>query len=68
MSAVYLALGGTALFVVAEVLIWPYRRCPACDGGKRWSPLNPGRNWRPCPVCKGSGRQLRFIAGLFRNK
>ncbi|MFG1997696.1 hypothetical protein ACGFNU_00955 [Spirillospora sp. NPDC048911] len=39
-------------------LIWPYRSCRYCEGGKHRSPS--GRAWRYCHRCNGKGAQLRI--------
>jgi hypothetical protein len=66
-GAFYAAVSLTGVVALVEIVVFPYRRCRACDSGKRWSPVNPARNWRTCPVCHGSGKQLRLLARLFRS-
>lgn len=68
MTDFYLALAGAGLLGVLEVYVFPYRKCRACDGGKKWSPLNTGRNWHHCPACHGSGKRVRWLAAVLGRK
>lgn len=47
---------------IGTCLIWPYRFCRRCQGGKRLAPI--GRVFRNCPSCGGSGRHTRGGAKL----
>lgn len=56
----------TTLAVLTSVyllscLVWPWRKCPACDSGKR----RFGSVWRTCPRCGGTGKRKRIGARLF---
>lgn len=68
MNDVYLAIGGALALGVLETYVFPYRKCRACDGGKKWSPVNPGRNWHGCSACHGSGKRVRLLASLLGRK
>lgn len=47
-----------ALVYAAACWRWPFTSCGRCNGAaKLRSPS--GRNWRPCPRCKGRGSKLR---------
>lgn len=50
-------LVGLALWF-ATVQLWPWTACGACGGSPRKRDFT-GENWRHCPSCRGSGRQLR---------
>lgn len=50
-------LAGLGLWFIT-VQLWPYTACGACSGKPRIADFS-GKNWRNCPSCKGSGRQVR---------
>lgn len=52
------ALVGTFAVYVLGCCVWPWRRCPRCDGGKLFSPFRGG--FRSCPDCAGKGKLRRF--------
>jgi hypothetical protein len=48
----------TPAYAVACAL-WPFQRCPRCEGsGRRVSPS--GKNYGRCRKCKGRGERLRL--------
>lgn len=59
-----LLLAVLAAVYLLGCVIWPYRPCPRCRGGKSRSPS--GRAWRDCGRCGGTGRRIRVGARLFR--
>jgi hypothetical protein len=56
-GTVVLVVLGVAVLYLGECLVWPYARCPRCDGGRMYSPDR--KSWRPCRRCRGSGQRLR---------
>jgi len=55
----------SAILIVCESLLWPFKPCRWCDGSPRiGSPLSGA--WRACRHCDGSGKRLRTIPRLLR--
>lgn len=42
----------------SHVVLYPYRRCRFCEGGRVWNRSHT--NWANCAVCGGAGRRLRW--------
>lgn len=64
MNDVYLAIGGALALGVLETYVFPYRKCRACDGGKKWSPAATGTAARHVTVPENeSGCLPRYSAG-----
>lgn len=43
---------------LASCLVWPWRSCPRCEGGKHRAGHKRGV-WRDCRRCGGSGKRRR---------
>lgn len=65
-------LSGLGVVVVLVVLaavwavrvwLWPFARCPRCEGSGRNIGSN-GKRWGTCRRCKGTGRRQRLGARL----
>ena len=59
-----IAAGLVAGFVVfwLESILWPWSRCWRCRANPRRYNID-GSAWRHCPICKGSARRRRPLAG-----
>lgn len=60
----YVWISAVIFVVIAEAAIWPWKKCPVCEGVKPASPFSA--SWRECGSCKGRGKRLRVIARIVR--
>ena len=62
-----LVLIGLGLFAAwfVSLLLWPNAPCTLCKGSGR-NAGSSSRRWGSCRRCGGSGKRLRFGAGLAR--
>lgn len=61
MNLFLLITAGIVVYLLA-CRIWPYVKCPRCNGGGR-HPSPTGAAFRLCSRCGGTGRKRRVFAG-----
>ena len=59
-TVILLALGFAAGYAIS-LYIWPWRKCPRCEGA-RVNPGNSRRRYGMCGRCAGTGRTRRLGA------